>query len=137
MLTVKESITIQAPAARVWEVLITPKYIRQWDELPEGFGEEAMQKGSVVNWEGYSRLTVSEFEPNRLLKMNLHGEKWEKPPSAYDIAYTFGLEQDGQATVLTISIGNFAALPDGKQYFDASVEFATTAKAKIKELAES
>jgi hypothetical protein len=40
-------------------------------------------------------------------------------------------------TTLTIAVGDFSSVPDGQNYYDASVEFVDTATQKIKELAES
>jgi hypothetical protein len=37
---------------------------------------------------------------------------------------------------LEIEIGDFKSLPDGKDYYEASVEFGEAASQKIKELAE-
>ena len=135
-LLVKNTILIKAPAGRVWEVLTTPRFIKQWDELPEDFGDAPLSKGSVINWEGYSKLTVTEFEPGKLLKMKLYAEKWEKPEAAYDVAYTFSLGEEKGNTRLTLSIGDFAVLPNGQSYYEASLEFADTATKKIKELSE-
>jgi uncharacterized protein YndB with AHSA1/START domain len=43
-LIVKCNVTINTPASKVWEVLVKPQFIKQWDELPEEFGEAASQK---------------------------------------------------------------------------------------------
>ena len=34
-LIVKDEILIEATPSKVWEVLVNPKYVAQWDELPE------------------------------------------------------------------------------------------------------
>lgn len=135
-LLTEDSIEISTPASRVWEVLVSTQYIKQWDDVPENFKDASLQLGSVLHWEGYSKLTVSRFEPGKLLKMNLHGEKWTKPESAYDIAYTYTLVETNGATRLTLTIGDFGVLPEGQSYYDASIEFGATALKKIKELAE-
>ncbi|WP_261178572.1 hypothetical protein [Anaerobacillus sp. CMMVII] len=50
-LIVKNEILIEATPEKVWEVLITPKYISQWDELPEDYPLEKMTEGSKVVWD--------------------------------------------------------------------------------------
>lgn len=135
-LLVKKTISIKAPPSKVWEVLTRPEFIKQWDELPDDFGNAPLSKGSVINWEGYSKLTVTGFEPGKLLKMKLYAEKWEKPEAAYDVAYTFAIDEKEGHTSLLLSIGDFAVLPNGQPYYEASLEFADTATKKIKELSE-
>lgn len=135
-LLVKNTISIKAPASKVWKVLTRPEFIKQWDELPEDFGDAPLAKGSVINWEGYSKLTVTEFDPGKLLKVKLYAEKWEKPEAAYDVAYTLVIGEKEGHTTLTLSIGDFAVLPNGQSYYEAYLEFADTATRKIKELSE-
>lgn len=134
-LLVEEQIQIPASPMRVWQILTTPRYIRQWDDLPEGFGEEALTLGSTIDWEGHVRLTITVFEPAQRLRMAMYGAKWEQPPSAYDIAYTYTLMAQDDGTLLMLTVGDFAPLANGQEYYDASVEFAGDAGQKIKQLA--
>ncbi|MCE7072138.1 SRPBCC domain-containing protein [Dyadobacter sp. CY327] len=136
-LTVQDQISIEAPLSKVWEILIAPKYVRQWDELPSDFGDYYLELGRVIDWSGRSRLTVTAHEPNALLKLSLYVEKWEQSPAAYDIAYTYRLSENENGVLLQVEIGDFAVLADGQSYYDASVEFAKTALEKIKNLAEN
>ncbi len=80
-------------------------------------------------------MTITAFEPAQRLRMALYGATWEQPPSAYDIAYTFTLTAEDDGTLLTITVGDFAPLTNGQEYYDASVEFASDAGQKIKQLA--
>ncbi|MEZ4619137.1 MAG: SRPBCC domain-containing protein [Caldilineaceae bacterium] len=134
-LLVEAQIQISASPSRVWQVLTTPRYIRQWDDLPEDFGEEPLTLGSTIAWKGHATLTITEFEPAQRLRMTLYGASWEQMPSAYDIAYTFTLAAQDEGTLLTITVGDFASLPNGQEYYDASVEFASEAGQKIQQLA--
>lgn len=135
-MTVQHRILIDAPAQKVWQVLTRSEFIAQWDELPENFTADALQHGSILEWEGYSRLTVTEFEPAKKLKMNLFLPKVLLNPAAYDLNYTYTLtESDGQ-TLLSIDIGDFSPIPDTQSYCDASIEFADAGGKKIKELSE-
>jgi uncharacterized protein YndB with AHSA1/START domain len=133
-LIAEKSIEINALISKVWEVLIMPTFIKQWDDVPEGFGEVSLQKESVMEWEGHAKLTVVAFEPEKLLKMQLISPTWPEPVPQ-DIAYTYTLREENGKTTLTITVGDFSSLPDGKNYYDASVEFVDTATQKIKELA--
>lgn len=134
-LLVTRQIVINAPVARVWEVLTLPIYIKDWDDLPEGFGEEPLRLGRTIAWEGHATLTVTAFDPENLLRLNLYVATWAQPPSAYDIAYTYTLAAQDSGTLLTITVGDFAPLTNGQDYYDASVEFASDSGEKIKQLA--
>jgi uncharacterized protein YndB with AHSA1/START domain len=136
-LVVKDKIEINAPASKVWEILIAPKYIRQWDDLPSEFGDYYLEPGRVISWTGISRLTVTESEPNALLKLSLYVDKWELSPASYDIAYTYKLFDSGAGVTLELEIGDFSVLSDGEQYYESSKEFAATALEKIKNLSEN
>ncbi len=135
-LIVKESIEINAPAATVWDILVTTRYMKEWDDVPEGFTDDQLRLGSVLEWSGHARLTVVQFEPHKCLKLSLVAASWQ-PPIPDNIAYTYALAGKGGQTILTITVGDFGQLPDGQDYYDASVEFSQTATQKIKELAES
>lgn len=140
-LIVKETIEISAPITKVWAVLVTPRYIKEWDDIPEGFADDQLRLGTVIEWPGHAKLTVVVFEPGKCLSMTLVVASWS-PPIPDDIAYTFDLAESegaesGRQTILTVTVGDFGRLPDGQDYYDASVEFAQTAVQKIKELAES
>ncbi|SDE09984.1 Uncharacterized conserved protein YndB, AHSA1/START domain [Dyadobacter soli] len=136
-LTVRKKITIEAPVAKVWEVLIAPKYIRQWDDLPHDFEDYYLEHGKVIDWSGMTRLTVTGYEPNELLVFSLYVSKWEQPPSNYDINYRYRLLTGDDGTSLELEIGDFSVLPDGKDYFASSEEFAAVALEKIKNLSEN
>lgn len=136
-LTVSKKIVIDAPVTKVWEVLIAPKYIRQWDDLPNDFEDYYLEHGKVIDWSGMTRLTVTGYEPNALLVFSLYVSKWEQPPSQYDINYTYRLAEEDGRTVLELEVGDFSVLPDGRDYYASSEEFANTALEKIKNLAEN
>lgn len=136
-LTVSRKIRIEAPVSKVWEVLIAPKYIRQWDDLPHDFEDYYLEQGKVIDWSGMTRLTVTAYEPNKLLVFSLYVSKWEQPPSQYDINYTYRLTEEEDGTLLELEIGDFSALPDGRDYYASSEEFAGTALEKIKNLSEN
>jgi uncharacterized protein YndB with AHSA1/START domain len=139
-LIVKRNLSINAPASKVWEVLVKPQFIRQWDELPDDFGEQPLSLGREITWEredgGFVKLTVTRFEPEKQLKLSLYNSSWDQAPSAYDIAYTYLLSSQDGSTGLEVEIGDFKALPNGQDYYEASEEFGDTSIQKIKALAE-
>ncbi|MCF0070760.1 SRPBCC domain-containing protein [Dyadobacter sp. CY261] len=136
-LTVSKEIFIEAPVTKVWEVLIAPKYIRQWDDLPQDFEDYYLEYGKVIDWSGMTRLTVSGYEPNELLIFSFYVSKWEQSPSHYDIAYRYRLAEQQGGTLLQVEIGDFSVLPDGRDYYASSEEFAKAALEKIKNLSEN
>ncbi|MCE7057703.1 SRPBCC domain-containing protein [Algoriphagus sp. AGSA1] len=133
---VKDQIEINAPIEKVWDVLTKAEYYRQWDDLPESFAGEELVKGDVLEWEGFSRMTVVECKKHEELKMKLFLPKVNLDPSKYDITYSYYLSGQGDKTQLNFSIGDFSPLPDAKSYYDATIGFLNTAKEKIKTLAE-
>lgn len=135
-LIVKNHVRINAPISRVWEVLTKPQYIRQWDVLPEDFGDYEIHPATVIEWPGYSKLSVVEFELNKNLRYSLLVPAW-KEENVNNIGYTYSLSVDENGyTWLGIEIGDFAVLTEGQKYFDESFTFGQTASQKIKEIAE-
>lgn len=135
-LIVKNYIQIDATPEKVWDVLTNPRYIRQWDKLPEDFGDEAVNAATEIDFPGYSRMKVSTFEPGRVIRYSLHISDYNLqaiPDATY--SYEINVDENGK-TWLRIEIGDFAVLlEDGKLYEESTV-FGKTASQKIKELAE-
>lgn len=140
-LIVKDEISIDAPASKVWEILVTPKYVAQWDELPDDYPSERMTEGSKVVWEnpngGETVTTVIRAEENKELKIALYLTSWEVKPAEGDVAYLYQLEENNGTTLLKITIGDFSILENGQKYYEASKEFAAESKKVIKDLAEN
>ena len=138
-LIVRKDIEIDVSPARIWEILVNPEYIRLWDELPEDFGNDALELDTKILWEmadKYVRLTVIKYEPPKVLQLALYSSEWKLPLTPGDIAYNYSISEGDGYCLLTISIGDFGYLPDGQKYYDESVKFANKALQKIKELAE-
>lgn len=139
-LTVRDEIMINASPSRVWEILVLPKYVAQWDELPENYPQQEMQLGSKVVWELPNNqkniTTIIEANKPHSLVISLHVTTWENTPRVGDVVYRYQLVDQEEGTLLKIEIGDFSLLKDGQMYYDASVEFAKKAKNTIKDLAE-
>lgn len=140
-LIVKDEILIGTTSDKVWEVLVTPKFVAEWDELPEDYPEEKMVVGSKVVWNhpngGQVVTTIIKADVEKELEIALHSSTWNVPVNVGDIVYRYRLENRNGQTLLSIEIGDFSLLPNGQDYYDASVNFAKEAKEKIKQLAES
>ncbi len=135
-LIVKDQMEINASKASVWEVLIDPEFIRQWDDIPENYTGGHLQAGSTINWEGYSKMTVVHFSPEEQLSLKLFLPQVKLDPEDYNVRYSYTLSEKNGQTLLRFEIGDFSSLPNGKDYYDASLEWVETAKSKIKSLAE-
>ena len=130
------TIEIEATASRVWDVLVKCEHIREWDDVPETFNADSLSLGSVLEWNGSARLTVTRFELAQYVQMSYHNPKWEGEVDG--IVYAFEVDSSNGPSVLSISVGDWAKAPDGKgeDYHQASVEFVQDALSKIKEIAE-
>lgn len=135
-LFVRHEIEINTDRKKVWEVLTSPEFIAQWDDLPESYKGGNLESGSVLEWEGYSKLTVVEYEPLTKLSLRMYLPKVELDPAAYNVCYTYQLSGEN-STFLHIEVGDFSPLPYATNYYDATEEWAEEAKHKIKELAEN
>lgn len=136
-LIVTDQIEIKAPKEIVWDVLTETKFYKQWDDLPENFSDDRLKLGSVIDWGEYSKITVRTFKPAEHLDLKLYLPKVELSENEYDVSYSFTLTSKNDHTLLTIKIGDFSPLPNANDYYKASIEFAETAKQKIKELSEN
>ena len=135
-LVVKHSIRIEAPATRVWEVLTKPFYVRQWQQLPEDFGDYDIHPATILNFEGRRSMSVVDFHINKNLHYNLYVPEWEEQ-GVQHVGYNYTLTVDGEGyTWLGIEIGDFALLTESDKFYDESTSFGQTASQKIKELAE-
>ncbi|MBX2894446.1 MAG: SRPBCC domain-containing protein [Cyclobacteriaceae bacterium] len=136
-LIVKDQIEINASKERVWEVLTNPVFIKQWDDIPESYAGRHLNLGSVIEWEGYSKLTVTQFDIGNNLTLEMYLPKVNLAPTAYDVKYKYALTEANGMTILNFEIGDFSQLPKPEDYYDATLEWVHTAKLKIKELAEN
>ena len=135
-LIVKNYIQIDATPEKVWDVLTDPRYIRQWNDLPEDFGDEAVNAASEIDFPGYSRMKVSAFEPGRVVRYALHISDYTLQ-AVPDATYSYEIDVDeNRKTWLRIEIGDFAVLLEDGKLYEESVIFGKTASQKIKELAE-
>ena len=132
-LIAETTVDIRAPATKVWQVLTVPSYIAQWDDVPEAFDGEALHLGSEFVWEGengVTKLTVVALKPPAYLRQAWRAS--HAPTETDSIAYSYALAKREGRTRLTITVGDWAALPDGEQYHEASMEFTKDAILLVK-----
>src|SRR4051812_1876608 len=111
-LTANASIVISAPAARVWEALVTPAIVKQYM-----FGADVVsewKQGSSITyrgkWEGKpyeDKGTIIEIEPPKLLKSSYFSalSGLTDKPENYNII-TYSLTPESGATRLTVTQSN-------------------------------
>ncbi|MBX2916896.1 MAG: SRPBCC domain-containing protein [Cyclobacteriaceae bacterium] len=136
-LIVRDQIEINASKEKVWEVLTNPVFIKQWDDIPESYAGGNLKIGSVIEWEGHSKLTVTQFDKSNSLTLKMYLPKVNLAPTEYDVKYHYTLTAVNGLTILNFEIGDFSQLPKAKDYYDATLEWVQTAKLKIRELAEN
>jgi hypothetical protein len=136
-LIVENNLLINASVSKVWEVLIAPKFIRQWDAIPEDFNDYYLETGREIEWSGTSKLIVTNMIAQEILVQSLFLNKWDISPLECDISIIYRVEAiDGQ-TAISIEVGDFSQVKDGREYYDSYVEFAERVLVKIKAIAEN
>ena len=126
-LIVKNSIAINAPAAKVWDALINPEKTKEYM-----FGCETVSDwnvGSELLWRGqyegkemvFVKGEIVEIEPEKMLvytTIDPNSDIEEKPENYVSVTYEL-VPQDGQ-TVLNVSQGDFSTVANGEsRYKDA------------------
>jgi uncharacterized protein YndB with AHSA1/START domain len=125
-LIVKNNITINAPASKVWDALVNPEQTKKYM-----FGCETVsdwKPGSSLEWKGnyegnemvFVKGKVIEIEPNKLLKYTVidPNAAMEDIPENY-LNVTYALSEDNGQTVLTVIQDGFETAADGeKRYKD-------------------
>lgn len=125
-LVLKSTITIQAPAAKVWDTLVNPEQTRKYM-----FGCEALSDwkvGSPLLWKGTFdgkelvavKGEVVKIEPERTLAyttIDPNSTTVEDIPENY-LTVTYELTPQNESTVLTVTQGDFATVADGQKRYD-------------------
>lgn len=134
---VTDQVLVNAPKEKVWKLITNPIYIRLWDELPENYVGGNFQLHSVIEWQGHSKLTVTEYIEFKQLRLSLYLPKVDIDPLKYTISYNYVLTDYKGATFLKFEIGEFSPLPNAQKYLESALEFIIKSKEKIKQLAEN
>ena len=139
---VKSSITINAPAAKVWDALTKPEWTRRymfgcdvvsnwkvgspviWNGVADG---KTYVTGKLVGYEHGGLLQYTTFDPNN--------PEIEDVPSNY-LTVTYKLSSQNDHTVLNVSQGDYSKVANGKKRYEETIGGWDLILTKIKELAE-
>lgn len=127
-LTIVNTITINASAAKVWDALVNPEQTKKYM-----FGCETIsdwKKGSPLIWkmlyEGKDFIPVKghivEIEPNKLLTYTVidpHNPNIPDIPENY-LSVTYLLEEKNNQTLLTVTQGDYNTVADGEKRYKES-----------------
>lgn len=147
-LLVKNSITINAPASKVWDALINPEQTKKYM-----FGCETVsdwKAGSPLLWkmnnDGKELVAVKgvvvDIQPEIFLAYTVidpNNPAIEDTPENY-LTVTYALTNENDQTVLTVTQGDYATVADGeRRYKEAwnNGEGWNPILVKIKELVET
>jgi uncharacterized protein YndB with AHSA1/START domain len=111
--SIEQSIEIEAPVERVWDVLTTTQLIRHWGSafLPGIRAESDWKPGSGVFWrreDGKLAIigTIAEIEPCSRLKVAYPPDlNTEVPDPETDFVETYTLETTDEGVKLTVCCG--------------------------------
>ncbi|HEX6892327.1 MAG TPA: SRPBCC domain-containing protein [Chryseolinea sp.] len=126
-LFIKNSITIEAPASKVWNALVNPEQTKKYM-----FGCEAISDwrvGSPLLWKGqyegkemvFVKGIVVDIIPERLLAYTVFdpSSTIEDVPENY-LTVTYELKSTNGSTAFTVTQGDYAAVADGERRFKES-----------------
>ncbi len=126
-LLIKNTITINAPASKVWDVLCEPEFTKiymfgcetvsewtvgselLWRAHYEG-KDMVFVKGHILEISAPNKLVYSVFDPNSTM---------EDIPSNY-LHVTYLLEEDKQSTILTVTQGDYNTVAEGERRYNES-----------------
>lgn len=140
-LVVRRSLTIKAPASRVWEILTGPEHTKKYM-----FGCEAVSDwtiGSPLIWKGaadgviYVKGQLLALEKERLFKFTTFDPNSgiDDAPSNYTTV-TIELTPGNGSTGLSITQGDFAGMADGNNRLMSAEAGWDMVLPKLKEMAE-
>jgi len=147
-LYVDQTVTINAPATKVWEALTKPESTAQWAKEfssggPEFHIESDWQMGSPVEWKGADGTVIVEgnvtaLEPLKLLRFTVFDTRSERPKVGPEDGITFQLSEQNGQTSLHVLQGDFSTIPDGngQKYRDKSAETWSRVLPIVKKIAE-
>jgi len=126
-LFIKNSITINAPASKVWNALVNPDQTKKYM-----FGCEAISDwrvGSSLIWKGqhegkdmvFVKGSVADIQPERSLAYTVFDpfSTIEDIPENY-LTVTYELNPENGTTALTVTQGDYSTVADGERRFKDS-----------------
>lgn len=127
-LIIKNTISINASAAKVWNALINPEQTKKYM-----FGCEAIsdwKPGSSLLWKGtwegkemvFVKGTITEIEPEKFLAYTVIDPNNPAIPDIPEnyLTVTYHLSQENGETLLTVTQGDYSRVAEGeKRYKDS------------------
>ena len=126
-LFIRNSITINAPASKVWDALVNPEQTKKYM-----FGSEALSDwkiGSPLLWKGqyegkemvFVKGHVVDIKPERFLEYTVidPNSTIEDIPENY-LNITYELSPDNGNTVLKVTQGDYSKVAEGERRFKES-----------------
>lgn len=129
-LIIKNSITIDAPAAKVWNALTNPEETKKYM-----FGCEALsdwKEGSPLIWKGNFngveliavKGVINKIQPNKYLEYTVIDPNNPKIPDLPEnyLTVTCELTEQGGHTTLTATQGDYNTVAEGAERYQHSVD---------------
>ena len=126
-LFIKNTITINAPASKVWDALVNPEQTKKYM-----FGCEAIsdwKKGSTLIWKGqyegkdmiFVKGTIVNIQPEKHLTYTVIDPNGTLPdvPENY-LTVTYDLASTGNQTTFTVTQGDYSKVGDGEKRYQES-----------------
>jgi uncharacterized protein YndB with AHSA1/START domain len=127
-LIVKNSIAINAPAAKVWDALVNPEQTKKYM-----FGCETVsdwKPGSELLWRGsyegkdmiFVKGTITEIKPGKFLAYTTidPNSGIADVPENY-LTVTYNLEEENGQVILTATQGDYSTVGDGQKRYEETV----------------
>ncbi len=140
-LVVRSSVSIDAPASRVWNALVNPEITKKYMFNCEAIS--GWKIGDSLAWRSasdgivYVKGTILKVEPEKLLQYTTFDPNGglNDVPSNY-LTVTCNLSSEENRTTLSVSQGDFATAENGQERFEETVGGWNRVLAKIKEVVE-
>ena len=124
-LQIKNNITINAPAKKVWDVLTNPEQTKKYM-----FGCETVsdwKAGSTLEWKGnyegkemvFVKGKIADIIPEKLLvytTIDPNNAAMKDSPENY-LTVTYNLKEENGVTVLTVTQGDYNKVADGESRY--------------------
>jgi uncharacterized protein YndB with AHSA1/START domain len=123
-LIIRNSITINAPAATVWDALVNPQQTKQYM-----FGCETVsdwKPGSELLWKGhyegqemvFVKGEIVEIQPDKFLKYTTIDPNSDIDDTSENyLEVTYELIPDGDQTILNVTQGDYSTVADGERRY--------------------
>jgi uncharacterized protein YndB with AHSA1/START domain len=130
-LIVKNTITINAPAAKVWDALVNPEQTKKYMFNCEAVSD--WKVGSPLLWKGsyngspvmvFVKGIIVDINPEKFLAYTTfdpNNKKLEDKPENY-LTVTYELKADGSQTLLTATQGDYSKVGDGANRYKHTVD---------------